>query len=368
MRIANFTDTYIPHNNGIATILYGLHHTKKGWDDQIFGPIKHPDVTGVSGIPFPLFPEYKIALNTGWLEKEARDFDLIHNHTPYGMFYYGIKISKRLGKPLVGSFHTDPAAIFGALVPLDSAGGRLLTWPTWQYLIYLYRKCDVVIATSEWVKTQLEARKLGRHIEIIPNGVNIKKFSPDIDSQQFRDRYGIPDRPMVFFAGRLEHKKDPQTFLRAAIESKSDAVFVVSGRGELEEKLRKMCRDMPNIIFTGYLPDELIPQAFAAADLFVMPSEMETQGIVLLEALASGTPCIATNTGIAKDVIDPEFLIEPRDANGLAEKVDALIEDKKRRKKLARHGRKLVEKEYSLDVMVKRLGQLYDIVCEPRLG
>jgi|GEM_PF-6589826 len=364
MKVANFTDTYVPHNNGVATSLYGVHHSKKNWESHIFGPVEHHDVMKIGGVPFPIFTEYMIALNTGWLKRHMGEIDVIHNHTPYGMFYYGRKLSGKLEKPLIGSFHTDPAAVFGAVIPTDSLVGKPLTWFTWKYLIKLYRRCDIVIATSPWVKRQLDSRRLKRPIEIIPNGVDIRKFSPDIDSQEFKQRYHIGNRPVVFFTGRLEYKKDPETFLRAAMESESDAVFVMSGKGELEGKLKRMYKGEPNVIFTGYLPDELIPQAFSAADLFVMPSEMETQGIVLLEALASGTPCIATGTGIAKDVIGPEFVMEPRDAKGLAEKVDALIEDKKGRKKLAREGRKLAENEYSIEVMVKRLGYLYERVCE----
>lgn len=360
MKVANFTDTYPPHHNGVATVLYALHHAKKEWQDTLFGPLEHPDVVKVAGLPFPLFPEYKIAINTGWLKKRVADFDVIHNHTPYGMFYYGWNIARSLQKPLVGTFHTDPAAVFGALLATESRFGRPATKITWKYLIGIYNKCDTVIAVSGWLARELKKLGMKAPIEIIPNGLDVKKFNPDVDHKAFKEKYDLPDKPIVLFLGRLQHKKDPETFVRAALASKSDATFVLSGHGELEGDLKQLAGDDPRIKFLGFLPSEMVPPAYAAADLFIFPSEMETQGMVVLEAMACGTPCVATDVGISSDVLKPEYIVQPKDFKGIAERVDRLLKDEKTRHQLAKDGRKLVEKEYSMEAMVRKLGDLYE--------
>lgn len=362
MKIANFTDTYLPHHNGVATSLYAVHHAEKPWDNYLFGPIDHPDVINVSGMPFPLFPEYEIAYNNGELMDKVRDFDVIHVHTPYGMFYYALKASEELKKPLIGTFHTDPAAVFGALIPVDSKLGGPATWVTWRYLVKLYNQCDVVVAVSKWLEVELQKQGLKAPIRCVQNGIDVHKFRPDVDTKQFKDKFDLHGKPLVLFMGRLQHKKDPETFVRAALESKSDAIFLISGKGELEPKLRELAAGHPNIIITGFLPLDMAPQAYAAADVFVMPSEMETQGLVILEALAAGTPCIATDVGVTREVTSPEYIMGMRDYKGLAKMIDKLLGDKKERERLGKEGRKLMEKEFSIEAMVRKLGALYEEV------
>ena len=371
MKVAMFSDTYLPHNNGVATTLYQIHHARKEWDTEVFSPVEHKDVITVKGFPFLVYPEYKIALNSGWLEERVLDekFDLIHNHTPYGLFYYGREISRKLELPLIGSFHTDPAAIFGAILSTESMMGGVATKLTWDYLIKLYNNCDVVIAPSEWAKEEIVHRRIKRPIEVIPNGIDTEKFSPQVDSSEFLEKYKIPeDKKIVLFCGRLQKKKDPKTFVRAALESESDAVFVIIGKGELENTLRRVSRKKESIIFTGFMPEDLLPQAFAAADIFVMPSEMETQGIVLAEALASETPCISTNVGSAKEMIPSEFIIPQKEPKILAEKIDYLLENDSERKKMARDGRKRAEERFSIDAMVSELASVYRRISENGVG
>jgi 1,2-diacylglycerol 3-alpha-glucosyltransferase len=364
MKVAQFTDTYLDHTNGIATSLYAIHRSKKSWDDEVFCPIDFPEVQKVAGIPFLFFPEYKIALNRGWLKRHARVFDVIHNHTPYAMFYYGAKAAKGLKKPLVGTFHTDPAAIFGAMIPVECPPGRVMTRLTWKYLIKLYDRCDVVVAVSPWLEEFLKREGMKKPIVTIPNGIDISRFSAN-KGDEFRDTFKIEkDIPIVLFMGRLQHKKDPKTFVRAALKSKSDAVFVVAGKGELDSDLWSLAENDHRIIFTGFLPDHLVPEAYAAADLFVLPSEMETQALVLLEALASGTPCLSTDVGIARDVIEPGCIFNHGDATSLASRIDELLDDTKTRKKMGDAGRKLVEKRYTIESMVGELTTLYETLAK----
>lgn len=361
MKIANFTGTYPPHTNGVAATLYELHHLRKRWEDIVFGPIRHEDVVYVPGIPSPLHPQYKLALSSGGLEErvERTGFDVIHNHTPYNMFYYGVKIARDLDLPLVGTFHTDPAAVFGAVLPVDSLLGKPATMMTWGYLIQLYNGCDLVVAISEWLRGELLKRGIKKPIEVVHNGVNTARFNPKNDYGGFLERYGIAEgRDVVLYVGRLQHKKDPETFVRAALGSKSDAVFVIAGEGELEGRLKTLAAGDGRVLFTGYLPEELVPQAFAAADVFVLPSEMETQAVVLLQAFASGTPCLSTRVGMAEELLDDRYLFPHRDHEALSSKIDGLLSDDGLRKSMAGVCRKRAE-EYSIEAMADKLYSIY---------
>ena len=111
------------------------------------------------------------------------------------------------------------------------------------------------------------------------------------------------------------------------MECKEEATFIISGRGELEMRLRERAHGLDNIKFLGFLPAKFVPQIYSAADVFVMPSEMETQGIVILEAMAAGTACIGTDVGITRDVVEPERIIPFRDHQRLAQVIDSLLSD-----------------------------------------
>lgn len=362
MRVANLSDTYVPHNNGIAAVLHNIHHAKKDWEDKIIGPMDNPEVIKVAGLPFPPFPDYKLALDTGSLRGTLSRFDVLHNHTPYGMFYYGLKYSKELNLPLVGTFHTDPAAIYGAFATADSRIGKLSEKVLWRYLIGIYNRCEKVVAVSRWLKEELERRGMKREVVHIPNGVDTVRFNPNADTSEFNKIYNPDNKPLVLFVGRLQYKKDPITFVKAAMRSKKDAVFVVAGRGELREQLIEMSKGDPRIVYAGFLPESMLTAAYCAADVYVMPSESETQGMVLLEAMACGSSCISTKVGIAEEVVADPWLFEVGDYVSLSEKIDALLEDNKYRDKYSKSARKLMEGEYSIAANARKLRQVYEEV------
>jgi len=362
MKTAFFTDTYLPHLNGVATWLYAMNHAKKKWEMSVFGPMDHEDVIKVPGVRFPIFPEYRIALSKGRLARfiESEGFDVIHNHTPYSMFYYGNSIARKLKLPVVGTFHTDPAAVFGALISTESRAGKAASYLTWKYLVGTYNNCDVVIAISSWVKRELTERGLKKPMEVIPNGIDVKRFSPKTDTEPLLKKFKIPrDKKKVLFTGRLENKKDPVTFVKACLRSKEDAVFMIGGKGSLEGTLREMIKGDERFVFLGYLPGAMIPQMYTAADIFAFPSEMETQGLVMAEAMASGTPVIATDVGAARDMLSDEWIIPHKDPKALQEKMDYLLKNDSVRKKLAKEGRRTVEEKFSIEANVEELGRLY---------
>jgi 1,2-diacylglycerol 3-alpha-glucosyltransferase len=359
MRVAVFSDSYSPHKNGVAVLLEMLHEAERPWDEEIFAPLAHEHVRKIFSIPSVPYPEYRFALDKGAINKALKDFDIIHAHTPYNSFYYAYKAAGKLGKPFVGSFHTDPAAVFGSIVSSEGKIGPLASQLTWRYLLRLYKQCDVIIAVSPWVKEELQKRGIKNRIEIISNCVDTMTFKK-IDPTNFKEKYRIPDKPTILFMGRLEKKKDPANFIRAAKSLKFDANFIISGRGRLEKSIKKVVASDNRFIFLDSIPKEEVPQAFSTADLFVCSSEMETHGLVIAESLACGTPCISTDVGIARELLPEEQIVPIHDSNALASMIlDALGEPRALRKSTEKSQKKIA-KEHSVENYIQRLNALYE--------
>jgi glycosyltransferase involved in cell wall biosynthesis/GT2 family glycosyltransferase len=369
MKVANFTDTYLPHTNGVATALYAMHHAKKGWEDDVFTPIyskgtHHVRMNKVASLPFPA-PNYRFAISISGIRNKAKGCDIIHIHTPYNMFYYSAKCARELMLPLVGTFHTDPPAFFGGYISPESPVGKLLSRFTWWWFIKMYNECDAVIAPSEQIRDELLELGLKRPLYVVYNGVDTKRFDPKLRTEAFLGKYGIPKgKKLVFFVGRLESRKRPYVFVKADLESKSDAVFVVVGSGNMRSSLEKMAKGRKNIIFTGFLSDEMLPQAFAAADVFVMPSEKETQGIVILEAMASGCAVVSTDAGAAREMLGEEHLFARGDYKGLAKRVDAILSDTKHLEAVKKQNRARAVKDYSMEICLSKLDAIYQKVYD----
>lgn len=356
LKVANFTDTW-GQNNGVVRALEGSRRVKKAWDDGIFAPR--------AGLPVPFAPDYMFALSIKSITDRVRGFDIVHAHTPYPMFYYGWRAARDLKLPFIGSFHTDPAAFFGSVLSEGSVFGRFASRIMWRYLIKVYNNCDAVIAPSEQTRRALESRGIKRQVFVVPNGIDTTMFNPKNRTGEFFERCGIPKgKPVVLFVGRLEKRKRPDVFVKAALESESKAVFVIAGKGNMMGKLKGMAKGRPNIIFTGFLPEKLVPQAYAAADIFVMPSETETQGMVLFEAMASGCAVLSTDAGSAREVLSREHIFERGDVRGLAGMIDGLARNPKKLENLKQANRRLIEREYSVEACTKKLWAVYQTVLD----
>lgn len=353
MKVAMFSDTYAPHNNGVATVLSSIQSAARDFESFVVAPTEKSDVM-VSGPKNPLYCDYKIVLDRD-MDRKIPECDVVHIHTPYTMFYYGREIARKRGLPFIGTFHTEPAALL-SMFDVSSVLGMQLSTLTWRFLVSLYKSCRVVTAPSKGIVKELKARGM-KNVEYLPNGVDTERFGPQARPADFYDRYDInKDREIVLFIGRLQKKKGADVFVDAALKCKTEALFLVGGRGELREKLERKARGRDNIKFLDYVPDELLPKAYAAADLIAFPSQMETQGMVIMEAMSSGRAVISTPVGVAPDVLEKGFLFK-LDSNSLARKIAEVMGSDL--KETGRKNRRVIEADYTLERMVDGLNDLY---------
>jgi len=289
--------------------------------------------------------------------------DILHTHS-YGYFQTNVAAFAKKVKniPLVFTPHFHPL--------WSSWGGRkrkmLRHFYDKMFSKPVFDAADVIVCHSrhEIELMNIEAEKA----KIIPAGVNFSLFDPPVDGNIFRETYNINDK-LVLFSGRLATNKGLHALVKAVpsvlkIFPKTMFVFVGEDHG-VKASLVTLAEKFgvkKNVLFTGHIRDErMFLSAYSACDVFVLPSEYEAFGIVLLEAMASGKACIATRVGGIPEVLDDcGVLVDYNNVNQLGNAVVGLLGDEERRKILGKKGRERVKKQFTWGKIADRLEEVYN--------
>jgi glycosyltransferase involved in cell wall biosynthesis len=205
---------------------------------------------------------------------------------------------------------------------------------------------------------------------IIPNGISPDDFDPPPDGGLFRDRYGL-DGKVVLFVGRLASNKGLDTLVDSipkVIAGEDDVKFVLVGQDEgMRESLLRRAESLgvaEALVFTGHIADDnLFKSAFAACDVFVLPSEYEAFGIVLLEAMMCERPCIASAVGGTSEVVTHEktgLLVEYGNPQELAKAIVVILTDSQKAKEMGRKGRERVLRKFTWERVAAEIEAVYE--------
>lgn len=206
-------------------------------------------------------------------------------------------------------------------------------------------------------------------IRIVPNGVDLQKFKPVEGCEKVKHRIGVNNKQCVLFVGRLVPRKALHFLIEAAkhvVKERKETMFVLVGDGPLKNHLISYSEKQgvsDDFVFLGDVHDDVLPTLYNCADVFVLPSIQEGQGIALLEAQATGKPVVAFNvSGINEIVLDKEtgLLVKPYSCE-LADAVLNLLSNRSLREKMGLCGRKFVSENFSWDICAQRMLQVY---CE----
>lgn len=210
---------------------------------------------------------------------------------------------------------------------------------------------------------------LWARVRLIPNGINIGEFTPPPDGARFRKAFGLEGVPLVLYAGRLASNKGLLDLVKAVppvLREIPDARFVLAGEDQgMKEILEGECRSLDigkHILFPGHISREMLLSAFAACDVFVLPSEYEAFGIVLLEAMAALKPVVATRVGGVPEVVEDGktgILVEYADHSSLAAAILRLLKDDGLRQEMGRRGRARAEERFTWEKVVDALESVY---------
>lgn len=345
MRIALFTETFLPKVDGIVTRLrHTVDHLQRLGDQVlVISPdgglteYKGAKIYGVSGFPLPLYPELKLALPRPAIGETLERFrpDIIHVVNPAVLGLAGLFYSKTLNIPLVASYHTHLPEY------LQHYGLGALEGLLWELLKAGHNQAQLNLCTSTAMMQALTEHGIER-VDLWQRGVDTEMFQPDLASQEMRSRLtqGNPDSPLLLYVGRLSPEKEIER-IKPVLEAIPQARLALVGDGPGRQTLEKHFAGTPTN-FVGYLQGLELGAAFASADAFVFPSRTETLGLVLLEAMAAGCPVVAARSGGIPDIVTDGvngFLFDPMDDNGAIAATQRLFSNPEERETLRQNAR-----------------------------
>jgi glycosyltransferase involved in cell wall biosynthesis len=343
MRIAFFTDTFLPKVDGVVTRLCNTiaELRKMGDEVLIFAPdggIDEFEGARVIGMPakrFPLYPELKLALPRRSVGRILTDFrpEVIHAVEPVFLGLAGVYYAAPLRVPLVVSYHTDLPKYLH-YYNLGAFEGIV-----WQGLRARHKPAAINLCTSAAMVEKLTAHGIA-NVAVWQRGIDTETFHPSRASREMREHLsqGHPESPLLLYVGRLSPEKNIEA-LRSFLSAVPGCRLAIVGGGPHKERLVKHFGGSPTF-FAGYLQGAKLASAFASADLFVLPSQTETLGLVTLEAMAAGCPAIAARAGGVPEIIEDGVtgLLFSDAAEGIRA-AQFLLQDGERRERIRRRGR-----------------------------
>ena len=352
MRIAFFTETFLPATDGVVTRLrYTLEELARLGDDVLVVAPRYPDggpdsyagapIYRVPGVPFPPYPRIKLSSAHPGVGRALRRFrpDLIHAVNPFILGPSGIFYARRLKVPLVASYHTNVAA-YARYYKLNLFSDAARWWTR-----QLHNRAEVNLCTSEAAMDYLLKEGIKR-VRLWPQGVDALRFHPDKASGAWRERLsgGHPSDRLLLYVGRLAPEKGIER-LKAILREVPGTRLAVVGDGPAREDLERRFAGTATV-FTGVLQGEDLAAAYASADAFLFPSTTDTLGLAMIEALASGLPIVAARSDASREIVDEEengLLYEADSAPSLVAAVRRLFSNEGFRAALARAARAAAE-------------------------
>jgi glycosyltransferase involved in cell wall biosynthesis len=381
MRILMISDVYFPRINGVSTSIQtfrrGLHAA--GHETILIAP-EYPGApadheTTILRVPsrgVPRDPEDR-AMKLGALralraEVERLEPDLVHIQTPFIAHYQGTALARALRLPVVETYHTYFEEYLHHYVPLMPRA--VMRFVARRFTVSQCNVLDALVVPSRAMEQALLDYGVRCPMHIIPTGMEMERFAGG-NGQRFREQLGIaPGQPVLVHVGRIAHEKNIEFLFRMfarVVRGKPDAVFIVAGEGPALASCKAYVRSLgiaQHVRFVGYLSREReLLDCYRAGDLFVFSSRTETQGLVLLEAMALGVPVVSTAHMGTADIMNPQrgARVAPDDEAAFANIVVQLLEDVPRRAAMSAEARAYAA-TWSASAMADRLAGLYSEV------
>ena len=387
MRILMISDVYFPRINGVSTSIESFRHALAEEDIEVDVvapryPEPHSDDDKVTRIParrIPFDPEDRL-MNFGTLGRtlatESRPaYALVHIQTPFAAHYAGLHHARDRNLPCIATYHTHFEEYLHNYVPAVPKG--MLRSLARSLARQQCNALDAVIVPSSAMYDTLAGYGVTTPMHRVPTGIPVERFDrarrpPGAD---FRRCHGIPaHQPMALFVGRAAHEKNIGFLLESLPHALCDCpglVLVIAGEGPALPALKKQAMKLgieSSVHFVGYLDriDEL-PDCYAAADLFVFASRTETQGLVLLEAMAAGLPVLAFAALGTREIVEPRrgALPAPQEPQAFGQAMAALVNDPPRRREMSIAAQDFAG-EWTTTACARRLADVYrDVAKQP---
>jgi glycosyltransferase involved in cell wall biosynthesis len=344
MRLLMISDVYFPRVNGVSTSIHTTRHAleKLGHEVTLIAPAypqaMHDDerLLRVPGRTVLLDAEDRF-MHWGTLNRllgalDPNRFDLVHIHTPFAAHYAGTRMARARGLPVVETYHTFFEQYLEHYIPF--LPGVLLRLAARRLTASQGNAVDALISPSHAMRDRLLAYGVTTPVEVIPTGIDLDAWR-EPQAADPRPALGLgADQAMLLFVGRLAFEKNIDLLIdmfQQVLKQRPDACLVLAGEGPAEKRLRRKVEQMgltDKVRFVGYMPrDGSLQALYRAAHAFVFASTTETQGLVLIEALALGTPVVSVAEMGTRDIVHEGegCLVAPHQVHGFAERVLELL-------------------------------------------
>jgi glycosyltransferase involved in cell wall biosynthesis len=269
---------------------------------------------------------------------------VIHVATPGPMGLAGLLASRILCLPIVGTYHTEVSR--SAFWLTEDPQVEAITW---RYVKWFYESLDIVTTLSKSSLSALIDRRFNHpRTLVIPFGINTQLFHPKKRDKQIWSQYKIKGKQRILYVGRISKEKNLDFLIKAYLKLKQEFKelnLILVGEGPYKEELRQKTNEN-DIYFLDPVPQERLSYLYASADFFVLPSNIDTFGFVVLEAQASGIPVIVTDQGGPKEAVihgETGFVAKSEDLNSLIKYMKILLKDTQRKEMMGNYARSYIE-------------------------
>lgn len=367
MKVLIASDTYYPHVNGASYFTQRLAAAlaERGHEVAVISPsltlgndtgLRHGvKLYGVRSFPILIVPKFRFVLP--WIINRRiaaaiKEFkpDIVHIQMHFLVSRQVLKAAQEQNIPVVATNHFMPDNLTHYL-HLPDFIDNILHALAWKDAISVLGKAYAVSSPTKTANSFIEPW-IGRILPAISNGIDLVRFNPSNDPAPAKERYHLPNKPTLLFVGRLDKEKNVDVVLRAVALARHevDIHFIVAGHGAEEKKLHALAKSLGiagNVTFTGFVPDELLPSLYAAAECFVIAGIAELQCIVAMEAMATGLPVLGARAVALPELIyDHEngYLFEPGNVEELAKHIVAVFKDGAMRSRMGIHSLEVISK------------------------
>ena len=387
MRIGLFTDTYAPHINGVATSILMLERALRKLGHEVYIVTVNNDLLSydfgdeniirIPGVPTGIYDYRLSGIYPIKAIKKIRkwDLDIIHSHTEFGIGTFARIMAKQLDIPIVHTYHTmyEDYVHYITKGHFDSTSKKIV-----EYFTKFY--CDktvteLIVPTKKTYDLFKEKYKYDRRVHIIPTGIEVERFYKEninfTKVGKLKKELEIKDDDFVIlFVGRIAKEKSIDFLIdnHASLvrKNKKCKLLIVGGGPDLDMLKKKAKRLGDNVIFTGKVPWNDVPNYYHLASVFATASTSETQGLTIIEAMAAGIPVVAFDDEAFNTVINEGvdgYLFN--DKKSYKSSIEKLMGDKEHGKKLGAQAL-INSSHYSSKHYAEKVLDVYNLALEGR--